>query len=236
MKLVVGNFKMNLLEEDINHYLSFNLKYDNVVFCPSQIYLKDFIKKGLKVGSQDTSPFNIGAYTGDVSAVQLKSIGVTYSLVGHSERREYYHDGVLVNKKIKSLLENEITPILCIGENKNDYENNNTFNILKDELDEAFKDIEDVSNIIIAYEPIWAIGTGLVPTNQIIENVIKYIKEYTYKNYKVYPSVLYGGSVNNKNVHTLNEINNLDGFLVGGCSLKVNDFIELINIVNNNLK
>ena len=114
MKLVVGNFKMNLTLEEINDYLEFykKKKYDNVIFAPSSIYLSKFVDSGLVVSSQDVSFASLGAYTGDIAAVQLKSIGVKYSIVGHSERRKYYQDDKYVNDKLKELLKEEIIPIL----------------------------------------------------------------------------------------------------------------------------
>ena len=124
MKLIVGNFKMNLLEEDINNYLAIIRDYffPNVVFCPSAIYLDLFQKNGLTVGTQDISFEKSGAYTGDISASMYKSIGVTYAIIGHSERRKYYKDDKYVNKKISIALEEGLKPIVCIGETKEERE------------------------------------------------------------------------------------------------------------------
>ena len=128
MKLVIGNFKMNLLKKDIDNYLNEfkDKKYQNVIFCPSYIYLNDFINKGYSVGSQDLSNMDNGAYTGEVSSSQLKSLGVEYSIIGHSERRQYHNDSKLVNDKLKKCFSNDIVPILCIGETKEEYENGKT--------------------------------------------------------------------------------------------------------------
>ena len=235
MKLVVGNFKMNLTLDEVNEYISFfkDKKYNNVIFAPSNIYLSKFVENGLATSAQDVSFANIGAYTGDTAAVQLKSLGINYSIVGHSERRKYYTDDKYVNDKVKMLLSEDITPILCIGETKEEKDNGVTLDILKNELDVAFKDIDNslLNKIIIAYEPIWSIGTGVIPTNEDIDTTISFIKEYIKEKYNITNKVLYGGSVSNKNIDELEKIDVVDGYLVGGCSIKKDDFNTLINNV-----
>lgn len=223
---------MNLTFDEINDYINFfkGKNYENVIFAPSSIYLTKFVEANLKTASQDVSFASTGAYTGDLSAMQLKSIGINYSIVGHSERRKYYSDDKYVNDKLKELLNNKIVPILCIGETKEEKDNGVTLDILKKELDDAFKDI-DVENIIIAYEPIWSIGTGVIPTNDDIEKTISFIKKYVNEKYHTNNKVLYGGSVSNKNIEELERISIIDGYLVGGCSIKKDDFNTLINNV-----
>ncbi len=235
MKLIVGNHKMNLNLSEINDYIEFfkEKNYSNVYFAPSNIYLLKFIDNNLNTVSQDVSSNKNGAYTGEVSANQLRNIGVTYSIVGHSERREYHNEDCLVNSKLIKLLEEGINPILCIGESKEERENNIYLEKLENEIDEAFASIakDYISKIIIAYEPIWSIGTGLIPKNSEIEEVIRKIKNYVNEKYFVEMKVLYGGSVNNKNIDNLETIPNIDGYLVGGCSLKIKEFNELIEKV-----
>ena len=232
MKLVIGNFKMNLDNREISDYLDFfkDKQYSNVIYAPTSIYLKDFVNLGFKVASQDVSFANSGAYTGDISVKQLKSIGVNYSIIGHSERRKYYDDSKYVNDKVKLLLENGLIPILCIGETKEERELGKTKEVVFEEIDEAFNIIDKngLNSVIIAYEPIWSIGTGVVPTNSEIYETIKNIKEYLNCKYLVNLKVLYGGSVSINNIDNLNEIENVDGYLVGGCSIKKEDFNELI--------
>lgn len=230
MKLVVGNFKMNLTLNEIDEYIEFfkDKKYDNVIFSPSNIYLLKFIENGMKVATQDVSFANIGAYTGDISASQLKSLGVKYSIVGHSERRKYYEDDKYVNRKLSELLNEDMIPILCIGETKEERETGVTLDIIKKEIDEAFKEIDKLDNIIIAYEPIWSIGTGIIPTNYDIEKTITFIKEYIHEKYHTNNKVLYGGSVSNKNIDELEKLEVVDGYLVGGCSIKKEEFDSLI--------
>lgn len=236
MKLLVGNFKMNLCESDIKEYLDYIDECDinsinNMVFCPPNIYLKDFINKKVLVGSQNVSEFNNGAYTGEISASQLRSIGVKYSIIGHSERRQLFNENSSVNEKIKRLNENNIIPILCIGESKEEYDSNRTKIVLKEEIDYAFKD-NNIDNIIIAYEPIWSIGTGLIPKLEEINDIMIFIKEYVYNHYNINIKVLYGGSVNTKNINDLEKVKSIDGYLVGGCSIKYKDFFELEDVLN----
>jgi len=224
---------MNLTLDEVNDYIEFfgQKKYSNVIFAPSSIYLLKFVENGLKTASQDVSFAPIGAYTGDVSASQLKSIGILYSIVGHSERRKYYHDDNYINNKLQELIENKITPILCIGETKEERDAGVTFEILKKEIDAAFDSLNSLTGIIIAYEPIWSIGTGVVPTNEEISETICFIKDYINQKYSSENKVLYGGSVSNKNINELEKIKVIDGYLVGGCSIKKDDFDILINSV-----
>ena len=236
MKLIVGNLKMNLDYYEINDYVEYfkDKNYSNVYFAPTSIYLSKFVDNGLNGVSQDVSSFEKGAYTGDVSAMQLKSMGVNYSLVGHSERRKNYSDNNFVNKKILQLLNQNIKPILCVGESYDERKNNRTFDVIKEEIVEAFLGLDKtkLANVIIAYEPVWAIGTGEIPTNDEIEEVISYIKEYVHDNYSYEVKVLYGGSVNNKCIGELEKIKNVDGYLVGGCSLNCDEFEKLINSID----
>ena len=137
MRLGVGNFKMNLNSDKINEYINYfsDKKYDNVIFAPPSIYLERFIKNNLIVSSQDVGFADKGAYTGDVSAQELKSSGVNYSIIGQSERRKYYDDDRYVNDKIKLAISEDIVPILCIGETKEERDGNKTFDVLKKEID-----------------------------------------------------------------------------------------------------
>ncbi len=235
MRLIIGNLKMNLSSNEIEEYISLfkEKNYSNVFFAPSSIYLSSFVKNGLNTVSQDVSGFSEGAYTGDISASQLKSIGVTYSLVGHSERRKYYDDNKYVNEKIKRLLEYQMTPILCIGESLLERNNQEYLNVIKNEITNGLQNIkkEYLKSVIIAYEPLWSIGTGIVPSNTQIDEVISYIKKYVSDTYSFDIKVLYGGSVSNNNIKILESISSLDGYLVGGTSLKKNEFCELIESV-----
>lgn len=235
MRLVIGNFKMNLDSSEIDNYIDFfkGKELPNVIFAPSAIYLERFIKNGFKVASQDVGFKEKGAYTGDIGASALKSIGVNYAIVGHSERRKYYDDNRYVNEKVGLLLENGLFPIICIGETKEEHDSNKTFDVLTKEINEAFKNIDtnSLNNVIIAYEPIFSIGTGVIPTNLEIEKTITFIKNYIKEHFNVSLKVLYGGSVNNNCISNLESIPNIDGYLVGGCSIKCEEFDMLIKNV-----
>jgi triosephosphate isomerase len=146
-------------------------------------------------------------------------MGVRYAIIGHSERREIFdEDDFLINEKLKAAINNNITPILCVGETKKEHEYYLTELKLKKELKKRFKRCIDVTKIIIAYEPIWAIGTGVVPTNEDIDKTVKFIKKEVVELSSHKVRVLYGGSVNDENIKELNKIDSIDGYLVGGAS------------------
>lgn len=198
-------------------------KDTKIILFPSNIYLSNSIE-GILLGSQNVSAYGKGSYTGEVSAEQLKSLDVKYSLVGHSERRNLFCETSQdANRKISQLLANDITPILCVGENE---KSNVASDIIINDLKEAFANLtpENIEKIIIAYEPTWSIGTGIIPSGQEIKEVVNHIKEY-------YPNnlVLYGGSVNDENIETLDKENIVDGYLIGALSLHLDKIQLLIN-------
>lgn len=236
MKYIVLNHKMNLEYKAIKKYLEdlehLDLNKNKLIVCPSDIYLTNFIDKNFIVGSQNASSNKDGAYTGEVSASQLKSLGVGYSLVGHSERRKYFkEDNLEINRKIRLLLLNRIRPILCIGESLNDKNSSSTKEVIFRQLQGALDKLsaKDIEKLIIAYEPVWAIGSGMIPTNEEIEKVVFYIKDLIYKNFKVNVRVLYGGSVNEMNIDVIKQAKGIDGYLLGGISLNLHKIQELIH-------
>lgn len=237
-KIVIANLKSNLLKSDIINYIDEinNYSFDNLdlIFCPSNIYLSNFINGGLKTGSQDVSVFNMGSYTGEVNAEQLSSIGVEYSIVGHSERRKYFDDDNYLARKLANLIRLDITPILCIGESLEDRKSGNVKKVLEKQLDDAFIEINniDINKIIVAYEPIWAIGTNKVPTSKEIEEVVDHIEEYVYSKYDASVTIIYGGSVNLDNIIDINNTSNLKGYLVGGASVDPKYYIELLKKID----
>ena len=216
--IICLNNKCNLNRREFKDYQMKLAKIetrDNLIVCPSLINIPNYFLGNIRLGAQNVSAFENGAHTGEVSADMLKSYQVRYCIVGHSERREFQKETLEeVKLKINQLLNNHIVPILCVGETKEEKGNNQTLKRVEEELDSALKDI-DSKNIIIAYEPIWSIGSGSIPTNAEIEEVIDFIK-------KKYPEakVLYGGSVDETNIDELKKINVIDGFLIGGLSLK----------------
>ena len=230
MKLVIGNQKTYLNREDAINFINNTSDVDcsHAIVCPSDIYLDLFLEKSkYMVGAQNVSCKGNGASTGEISADQLNSLGVSYCIVGHSERRSDQHEtsGLFV-AKIKKLLEFNIIPIFCVGENLEQKEKNASKDVVGKQVLEVFEqlDVETMEKIIIAYEPIWSIGTGKIPTNEDIEDVVSYIKDLVQDRFGKRVAVLYGGSVNMKNVETLNTIEVVDGYLIGGASTKPEEF------------
>ncbi len=232
-KLIIGNQKMYMNREDVISFVEMlkTVSCDDVIVCPSFPYL-EYYKDVVKVGAQNVSTADNGAYTGEVSSSQLQSLNVPYCIVGHSERREYQKEtDEEINQKINKLLEKNITPILCIGEKMEERQNKSTETVIKRELDADLKGLstETVEKIIIAYEPIWAIGTGLTPTSEEIDDAMQFIKNYLKERLNVMNiTVLYGGSVSEKNVDELNTIASIDGYLIGGASSKPDAFKYII--------
>lgn len=224
MKYLICNFKNKLLKEDI-------IKYNNrlgdietkvkLVLCPPSIYLSLFDKTGYDLGVQDISSFMDKTITGEIEASQVKSLGATYVIVGHSERRMYKHEiNIDFINKINNALENKLNVIYCIGETLSDKENGSTYEVLEKQISEVLNNVE-IKNIMIAYEPVWAIGTGNVPSVKEIKENIEFINDLLYEKYEIKLDILYGGSVNDENIEELCVIKGLSGFLVGGASLDV---------------
>lgn len=235
MKLVVGNQKTYLNRMDVLDFIEKTKdgKCENSIICPSSIYIDMYLDKSkYLVGVQNVSEKGNGATTGEISAEQLNSMGVSYSIVGHSERRdEQKETSEMIYNKIVKLLENDIIPIFCVGEHIEEKENNVTKDIVGRQIMEVFDKLntEKMEKIIIAYEPIWSIGTGKIPTNDDIIDVTCYIKDLVQDKYGKRILVLYGGSVNSKNIDILNEIDIVDGYLIGGASTKVDEFLYIMS-------
>lgn len=229
MKIIAANFKMNLTKKEIDNYLKEidNKKINNVIFFPSNLYIPYFSK--YNIGSQDISFKEIGSITGDTSIKQYLDFNIKYVLIGHSERRKYFNDSKYISDKVNLALKNNIIPIICVGETKEEYNNNLTKKVLKDELDEALENNITLLNneIIVAYEPIFSIGTNKVLDIKEIENIVSYIKSYLKNTYLLDIKVLYGGSVNLNNIGNLEKISNLDGYLIGNASLDAKSFLDL---------
>ena len=223
--IIALNNKSNLDKTEFENYkneLNSIQKDHNIelILCPTFLNLPLAENSLAKLGAQNVSSTSNGAYTGEISAEQLKSYNVEYCIVGHSERREYEKEtNQEIGKKIHQLLKNNITPILCIGETLIERKNGQTKEILKKELISATEKLteSDKKKIMIAYEPIWSIGTGVIPTNAEIKEISQLIKQ-------LLPNIhlLYGGSANEENIDTLKTIEELDGYLLGGLSLKIN--------------
>ena len=233
MKYLVCNFKNKLNKEDIIKYSNkldeLGIKNIELVICPSNIYISYFNGDNYNLGVQDISSFIDKTITGEITGEQLKSMGVKYVIVGHSERRIYKNElNIDFINKINNAIENDIKVIYCIGESLKEKEEGNTYIVLEKEISEVLNNVE-LKNIIIAYEPVWAIGSGKVPTNEEIKENIEFINKIIKEKYDTKLKVLYGGSVNKDNISELNTIKNVDGFLVGGASTNI-DSLESILI------
>jgi triosephosphate isomerase (TIM) len=246
-KIVAGNWKMNLsfeqalqLANDINEWATTNKPEAKVIIAPSAIYLQAIQEtvdnEFVQVASQDVSAAEKGAYTGDISAEQLDSIGINTAIVGHSERREYqFESDETIAKKLQQLFAKNITPILCVGEKLEEREADKHFEVVKTQILNALQpqDAANLANVVIAYEPVWAIGTGKTASPAQAQEIHAYIREVLSEAFGAeianQTSILYGGSVNAANAEELFSQPDIDGGLVGGASLKVEDFSKIIS-------
>lgn len=230
--IVALNNKSNLDKNAYKDYLERLNKVETdfeLILCPTHLNIVNTELVKAKLGAENVSSRKDGAYTGEVSASQLKSYDVEYTIVGHSERREYQKETFEdINEKVKRLFEENITPILCIGESKEQRENTDFKAFLEEEITTALAGLteEQKSKVIIAYEPIWSIGTGIIPTEEQIIDVFDFIKEKLPTT-----KVLYGGSANVNNIEMLNTIKQIDGYLLGGLSLKPEELQTFLDIM-----
>ena len=201
-----------------------------IVYCPPNTLIRPLSKRlkktNLEVGAQNCHENeNYGAFTGHVNSKMLKNVGAKYVILGHSENRQSGESDKLINLKIKSAIKSKLKVIFCIGETLGEKRKKRTNKVLAQQITSGLKSIKNTSNIIIAYEPVWSIGTGLIPKPNDLSNSISFIKS---KFRKKTPKVLYGGSVNNKNITEIKDINVIDGFLIGGASQSSKKFIDII--------
>lgn len=224
--LLILNHKMNLNIEDITEYEKVLRDYD-VVVMPQTPYMGLFTRGRYILGSQCISEYTA---TGGVSAESLKHLNVKYVLVGHYERRNIKRDtDEVINKKIIEAINHNICPILCIGDESED-----DLNKVKEQIKNVFNDPKiDIDKVLIAYEPIHSIGTGIILPKNIIEEKINDIKEFIKIEYNTNNKILYGGSVNQSNILELKEIKNIDGVIVGSASLNIEEVINIYNKINN---
>ena len=231
-KLLVLNHKMYLDFNDIKTYISEIKDYIrsdiDVVVCPSDVFIPYF--KGrydFKLGAQNITGLFV---TGEASAKQLKSLDVRYAIVGHSDRKIYFNeDSKVINANIAEAINNNIVPIVCVGETKEERERRKTGEVIVKQIKDYFRNIDVNSDVIIAYEPIWSIGSGIIPSNEDIYEVVDLIKSIVFKKYGVNISVIYGGSVDLKNISKLNKISNVDGFLIGKMSTSSSNILKIMN-------
>jgi triosephosphate isomerase len=230
--IFIANWKLNGDIQFIKEYYQKLIPSNNncVVVCPPNIFLHQLKtnNSNLFSGAQDVSIYNEGAYTGEISAAMLNDNNIKFCIVGHSERRQHFNESnKAVNLKSINLIKNKIIPVVCIGETLEEKEKKITKDVLLKQINESIPAISNNQNTIIAYEPIWAIGTGLTPTLDDINEVHSYIRNIDKKFNKF--KILYGGSVKSSNSADINQIKNVDGCLIGGASLKVNEFNTIIS-------
>lgn len=213
--------------------------YLDVVIAPTSLHLamaKVILQDNVKVSAQNISMYPTGAYTGEIAASQLADFGIEWTILGHSERRSLFHeDNEVVGKKVANAFEAGLNIILCIGETLDQRESGETNNKLKEQLDACKDSIKDWSKVVIAYEPVWAIGTGKVATPEQAQETHNYIRSWITENVSEETAnatrIIYGGSVNGKNCKEMIEQSEIDGFLVGGASLK-EEFITIVSTAN----
>ena len=232
---IAANWKMNLDKSFIKEFSDiiqnneFNEEITTCIF-PSNVYI-DYLKNLIKnlpisVGGQNCHYEKKGAFTGEVSSSSLQDIGCEYVILGHSERRTHYNESNLyIQKCASSALESNLIPIICVGEDLNDREKGTALDCIVKQIDESLP--KSFENVIIAYEPIWSIGTGKTPSNIQIKEMHKHIKDIISLKYNKNIKVLYGGSVNSSNVCDILLVDNVDGLLIGGASLNPKDFLAI---------
>lgn len=245
--LIAGNWKMNKtgsegsdLINEINVALGKQTDV-GVAVCPPFTALESCAKaledSNVQLGAQNMHPKSEGAYTGEVSPVMLRSLFCTYVILGHSERREYFEESdAFINEKVIAALDSSLKPILCVGETLEQREANETFAVVKEQLVGGLKGVtaDAAENLVIAYEPVWAIGTGKTATPEMAQEVHKMIRDElanllgTGAAAKI--RILYGGSMKPENASALMDQADIDGGLIGGASLKAKSFVELVEI------
>ena len=242
MRYFIGNWKMfgdpksvSILNK-INSFISIdkNRNKYRVIITPPYTLIESFVKffrnKKISIGSQNCyQKEKFSSNTAAVSPYMIRSVGAKYTLVGHSDNRGEGDTNEMLKDKVKHALKNNLKVVFCIGENKKQKKNNQTFSILKKQLTKVLEKNFDKNNIIVAYEPIWSIVTGKIPNQKDLEKTTNYIKKVLKNIFKKNsPAVLYGGSVDENNVSMFTEINEIDGFLIGGASKSSKKFIDII--------
>lgn len=247
-KVIAGNWKMNMLPNEAIKYIEAlsslvkDSKNEVIICAPyTDLFYCLLTAQGtnIKIGAQNMHWEKSGAYTGEVSGEMLKAIGVEYVIIGHSERRQYFNEtDENVNKKTKAAFQFALKPIVCVGEKLEEREQGITTQVITKQTKLAIEGLteEQMENTIVAYEPIWAIGTGKTATAEDANNAIKSIREEIAKNYNqsIADKVIiqYGGSVKSSNAKELFEMSDIDGGLVGGASLNPEEFSKIVNFEN----
>jgi triosephosphate isomerase len=241
--MIIGNWKMNMnstsavsFAVELEKFLSDYPINTNVIIAPPYTLLHILKEKfnKFKLAAQDCSEHNNGAYTGEISSAMLKDIGCKYVILGHSERRQYHNEtSDLVAKKAAKVIENNLIPIICVGETLQEREAGKTTEVLAEQVMKSVWD-RKTHKIIVAYEPVWAIGTGLVPTENDISQAVNVILKQLSKlnSFENNAVILYGGSVKPANCKAIMQCSQISGLLIGGASLDVSEFIKIVNLVS----
>ena len=233
-KMFGGLNSLNSLNKVVNFFKGFKeKKTTKIIYCPPSTLILPMSKKlkssGIDVGAQNCHQNeNYGAFTGSINSKMLKNVGAKYVIIGHSENRSSGETNEIINIKIRSALKSGLKVIFCIGETLKEKRKKNTKQILNIQIKKGLDKIKNKKNIIIAYEPVWAIGSGIIPKSNELFKIIEFIK----KKNKVF-KILYGGSVNSKNIRDLKSISIIDGFLIGGSSQDSKKFIDIIKKTYN---
>lgn len=243
--IIAGNWKMNKTAKEAAQFIiEFRDKVGDskceVVICPAFTSLAQVVtlveNTEIGVGAQNMHYEESGAYTGEVSPTMLRELGVKYVILGHSERRQYFkEDDAVINKKVKAAFIHDLIPILCVGETLEEREAGKTFDIIKNQLllDLESIDAENIAKMVIAYEPIWAIGTGKTATAKDANDVIAFIRNTVVEMFGEEPGesirIQYGGSVKPTTIKEQMAQSDIDGALVGGASLNADDFAQIVN-------
>ena len=244
LKYFVGNWKMfgdfsslkNIYKVNsfVKNFKKGSFK-NRIIFCVPSTLIRFFTDKFksnvVSIGAQNCHyEDSNGPFTGSINATMIKKAGAKYVILGHSENRKEGDTGKLINKKITSALKKNIVVIFCIGEKYNEKKSGKTYSVIKKQIKDSVSQKHNLKKIIFAYEPVWSIGTGVVPGISQLKNIFKFIKKELKKDFKKCnnPTVLYGGSVNSKNIRLFSKIPEIDGFLIGGASQSSKKFIDII--------
>ena len=231
-----GNLQsLNTLSKVIKFSKSKEIKKGRLIYCPPYTLISSFLKKFqnclIDIGAQNCHESDdFGPHTGFINAKMLKNVGANYVIIGHSENREKGETDKIINQKIRSAIRAKLKVIFCIGETFKQKKNRKTKSVLQKQIKFGLDKVNKKTNIFIAYEPVWSIGTGKIPKMKDLKQTVKFIKnQFKFK----IPKILYGGSVNPQNIKDLREIKELDGFLIGGASQNPKKFIDIVKKTYN---